>query len=956
MTFDRPPFLLLLLVLPLLLWAAGRRSRAAVPDATRRLAFGVRVAVVLSLTVALAGPHAVKRSHDLTTLFVLDVSKSVRPDQRAAGLRYIQKALHGRRDGDSAGIITFGRTASIDDAPSPTLDSTDGLRPTVAADATDLAGALRLAAGAFPDGAGRKIVLLSDGCQNAGPDAADEIASLRAAGIRIDVAPTALDNDNFAPEAAVDDVSLPAAARADSPFPMRVSVTSSVPQKATLVLTRDGLPFTKQSVTLSPGANVFTFNDTVSRGGFHRYDVKLAAPSDTVSENNAGYGFVSVQGRPRVLYVTDAPGPLPAALSAQGMDVETAAPGAVPASVSVLASYDAVLLSGVTADEIGPGPMDAVRLSVRDFGVGLGLVGGPSGFGAGGFAGTPIEEASPVLMKPRATRKLPQAAIVVVLDASGSMAATEDGVQKVQLGARAAVNLMGALQPGDRIAVTSVTETTTLVLPLSDQSKMAQAQSAIEGVEAGGGGIYCRQGLEDAYHILLESHAALKHVILCADTSDSEQQDECVLMAGEMKARGITTTVVGIGSRADHDVPFQKSVAAAGGGQSFVVEQAEDLPHLFQRDLQNIQQTWFVEKPTRVNSSPGDDLLAGLNINSAPPLLGYNLTTAKPGTLVGLASPDGDPILAHSRYGLGRTFAFAGDDRARWSADWLGWPAFPRFWAQSVRWALRSPSNTDYQASASLVNGRGHLTVEMLHGANGSTLTASVVAPDLSVQSVPLTQTGPGRYEGAFPAEQTGAYMASVRPPTTGTANAAFLPTQTVGLVVPYSPEFRTLGANLPLLTQLAEGTGGKIQPDPSLVFRDAPAWTAGIVDLTPLLLTLCALLFVADVAVRRLGWGTRSRRQAPPAPQVWGEGTSRSIGKPQGGEELSAPPRSSTRPTAKVAPLLPAVEALRTGAKRGGPGGPPASVLSRRAVPAEPEDDPFPFVASLKNRKGRDD
>ena len=611
MTFDRPLFLLLLVVLPILLWALGRNSRAPVPPASRLLALCVRIAVVFLLILALAEPHIVKRSHDLSTVFVLDVSRSVRPEQRAAGLRYIQKALDGKRGGDSAGIVTFGRTANIDDAPSGTLGNVGNLHPTVAADATDLAGALRLASGAFPDGAGKKIVLLSDGNQNAGTDAADEIASLRAQGVRVDIAPTALDGDTGAPEAAVDDVSLPSTARADSPFPVHVSVTSTAAQKATLTLTRDGQPFTKQTVTLAAGANVFTFNDRVERGGFHRYDVQLSAPSDTVAENNVGYGFVAVQGRPRVLYVTDTPGPLPAALTTQGMDVETAAPGAVPANVSVLASYDAVLLSGVAADELGTGPMDALRLSCRDFGVGLGLVGGPQGFGAGGFSGTPIEEASPVLMRPRATRKLPAAAIVVVLDASGSMAATEDGVQKVQLGARAAVNLMGALQPGDQIAVTSVTETTTLVVPLSDQSKTAQAQSAIEGVSAGGGGIYCRQGLEDAYHILLESHAALKHVILCADTSDSEQQEECVAMAADMKARGITTTVVGIGSTADHDVPFQQQVAAAGGGQSFIVQQAEDLPHLFQRDLQNVQQTWFVEKPTRVLPSSGDDLIAG---------------------------------------------------------------------------------------------------------------------------------------------------------------------------------------------------------------------------------------------------------------------------------------------------------------------------------------------------------
>ena len=145
------------MVLPPVLWVLARQSHAAVPQATRRLAFAVRVAVLFLLTLALAGPHAVQRSHDLTTVFVLDVSKSIRPEQRAAGLRYISKALSSKPNGDSAGIITFGRTANIDDAPSATLDNTDGLQPTVAADATDLTGALRLASGAFPMGRAARL-------------------------------------------------------------------------------------------------------------------------------------------------------------------------------------------------------------------------------------------------------------------------------------------------------------------------------------------------------------------------------------------------------------------------------------------------------------------------------------------------------------------------------------------------------------------------------------------------------------------------------------------------------------------------------------------------------------------------------------------------------------------------------------------------------------------------------
>ena len=394
-------------------------------------------------------------------------------------------------------------------------------------------------------------------------------------------------------------------------------------------------------------------------------------------------------------------------------------------------------------------------------------------------------------MDVRSRRRLPSAAVVVVLDASGSMAATEDGVEKVELGARAAVQLMGALQADDQVAVTAVTETTSVVVPLEAASEAGAAKASIQDLHAGGGGIYCRQGLSDAYAMLLESHAPIKHVILCADTTDSEQQEGCVTMAQEMqREHHITTTVCGIGHADDPHVPFQRALAKAGHGQLFVVNEAADLPGLFQRDVQTIQQSWFIEKPF---SPPWptrpDSVIGGIPFSSAPPLLGYNLTTAKPGAIVALRAPgEGDPIFAYWRYGLGRVFAFTSDDRAHWAVQWLPWTGYGQFWAQALRWSLRSNAATDFQTTVENESGKGHIVVEAYGQSGGfadkAALTSRVVAPNLSTTTVPLDQTAPGRYEGAFDSDQTGAYMVNVRQQTPGTGRVPSIPSpsQTVGV------------------------------------------------------------------------------------------------------------------------------------------------------------------------------
>lgn len=959
LTFDRPWLLLLLPVAALLLWLTARRSYAGLHPATQNLALAARCIVATLLVFAVAGTHIVKRSNTLTTLFLLDVSRSVRPDQRAQGIAYVRKALENKRGDDMAGIVVFGRTAFMESAPSETLQQLDNIHASVAGDATDLSEALQIAQAAFPPGAGRKIVLLSDGNENKG-SAEGEIERLRADGVVVDVAPTALgqtQNGGPTPEAMVEGVTLPARARQSAPFGMRVVVSSTTPQGATLTVTRDGRPIARQKVSLKAGKNAFNFQEKVETPGFHKYDAQIQAAGDGVPENNHASGYVAVTGKPRVLYVTDTDAPsyqtLKTAMARQQIELQIQPPGALSASVPALAAFDSIVLSNIPSEELGPQQMAALEVAVRDFGVGFGMVGGENSFGAGRYNNTPIEAALPVRMDVRKQRRLPPAAVVVVLDASGSMASTENGIQKVQLGARAAVQLMGALQPDDQIAVTTVTETTTVAVPLQPAAQASKARGLIESVHAGGGGIFCYQGLSDAYAILQRSNAPIRHVILCADTGDSDQQDGAVELAQEMlRKEHITTTVCGIGHREDQHVPFQKALAKAGNGQLFIVNQASDLPKLFQRDVQMIQQSLFIEKPFLARYNPADIVINGINWATQPPLLGYDLTTAKPGATLALTAPGEfhDPVFATWRYGLGRTFAFTSDDRAHWAVRWLGWDGYQRFWAQALRWSLRSNTNADFQADVSNESGKGRIVVDAFNESSGfinkANLTAKIVAPDLTVKQVPLAQTAPGRYEGNFDTDQTGAYMVNVRKgsgtvPTGGPAP----PSQTVGLVVPYSPEYRTLGPDLPLLTRLAEATGGKIQPDPTRIFRDAPSWVVGVLDLAPALLLLSALLFLTDIAIRRLAIRPSQVR----------DGTRRTV--EAAGTRLAAL-KNARAPRVSSAPSTPQMERLlsRKTASRAAVEDDAATtterLLSRQASRAEDDgDNPFPQVASLPSK-----
>jgi Ca-activated chloride channel family protein len=84
-----------------------------------------------------------------------------------------------------------------------------------------------------------------------------------------------------------------------------------------------------------------------------------------------------------------------------------------------------------------------------------------------------------------------------------------------------------------------------------------------------------------------------------------------------------------------------------------------------------------------------------------------------------------------------------------------------------------------------------------------------------------------------------------------------------VGLVVPYSPEYKATGTDESLLGELARLTGGGELAEPLHAFlHDLPSADRAREIWRPMLLAV-ALLFPVDVAVRRLVLGRRDMREA---------------------------------------------------------------------------------------------
>src|SRR5207248_4234494 len=162
---------------------------------------------------------------------------------------------------------------------------------------TDIAGALRLALSAAPDGA--RLILLSDGWQTTG-DARTVAAAARARHVTVD---TVALGGHGVDDAALTRLQAPAALHQGDTLPLLLTVRSTIARRATVSLAQDGRLVGQESLLLHRGDNPFLLPLPAPGPGWHSYRVAVSMRGDAVAQNNALDTTTRVIGRPRILVV-----------------------------------------------------------------------------------------------------------------------------------------------------------------------------------------------------------------------------------------------------------------------------------------------------------------------------------------------------------------------------------------------------------------------------------------------------------------------------------------------------------------------------------------------------------------------------------------------------------------------------------------------------------------------------
>jgi len=976
LSFDRPLWLLALLILVPYIVLTAWRSAASIEPWSLRLSTGIRLVVVALLIATLAEPLVRRESTDRAVIVVMDDSASVPTPAHDHARSWLREASKlDRAAQDRLGVISAGRDAVVQALPTAhTVASFEGARAN--GEGTNLESALRLAIALAPADAGTRIVLASDGNETTG-DLSRAASAAAALGVPIDVLPIPFQLDQ---EVLVDEIDAPPSARPDTAVRVRVVLRATKAATGTLRIqirgsTHDDLVI---PVTLNAGINEYTVRATVGGGGPTRFravfepaEGAAAASIDTRDENNQAEAITFVTpGSGRVLIIESSPDegrPLANVLRNAELTVDVEPTGVAPQSLAEWGGYDAVVMINQPTWVYTAAQQAQIPRAVHDLGVGLVMIGGPHAYGAGAWQGSALEPALPILLEPKVERRNLRGALAIVIDVSGSMSMPVPGTtaSRIDLAIEAAVSALESLSSRDYVAVIAFAGDYRIAVPLGPNTDPRGSAAAIRSSSPmGGTNLY--PAIRAAGQLLLNASGGVRHVLAISDGETTGTPQEGAEIAGLLAQAGITVTTVGIADGAGADT--LRAVAAAGGGQFHPLATSAgmaQLPAILIQEAMTLRRTLISEGDPFEPAATGRDAWIAEH-SPLPPLTGYVVTADRGGlSEITLRGPEGDPLLARWQYGLGRVLCFMSDSAPRWASAWTTWPSFEAFWARQVRWVLRPPPRSA-RTELRIVDGTGHVTLE-LRDADGAPLAVDAligrIVPDEKA-SVPVefVRTGRGTFRATVELPDASTYLLSTRWMSDGVADGS-----QAAFVRPTSPEHRFLRDDASRLAHVARATGGRVLDvdavPTALHSRDGVKAPIHSRAIWPLLALVAGGLMIVDIAVRRLRFDrstiasaaaafTPAATSAPLATRlrkhrVPGDPAAASSAQPAttgvaadgtGGPKRVAPPA-----------VVPEGQAPPPGA-----GAPPAATSPESAEPKQPADTTDSLVAKLRKHRAR--
>ncbi|MDU4736352.1 VWA domain-containing protein [Clostridium sp.] len=813
------------------------------PWSKNEIAIFISRIVIFTLLILAFGNITINlKGRNISTVFLLDVSESA-GDFEESGKDFISTAIESMPRGNKAGVVLFGDDSKIDKVLNKKKEykSIDE-KPVVTA--TNIQEAVESALGLFERGGSKRIVLITDGEENQG-DILKSIPLINEQKIDFKVYKITGEKGE---EIYVDNVKVPDNISVGEEFSVSIDIKSNYATKAKLTLFSGRNKVGEQQVQIQKGKNSFVFKDKQSSGGFKGYRVLVEAEGDTNKVNNEFSTFTNVMDKPNILLINGIKGDseaLEEILSNSGANIKKIAPSASPSTLNELLEYKSIVLNDVHRDDLNNGFMDNIEAYVKDYGGGLITFGGEDSYALGGYKDTSLEKVLPVYMDKRGKNEVPAISINLIIDKSGSMSAEGGGVSKLTLAKEAAMKALENLREVDEISVIAFDDTYDEVVPLQKVGDKEAIKELISGIQIRGGtSIY--PALEQGYNMQMQSSAKIKHTILLTDGQDGYELDNYATLLQNFIDNNITLSTVAVGEGANAGLLNQ--LASIGKGRSYYTDIYTDIPRIFAKEVLLSAGTYIINEEFTPKILSNHEILSGVKTSDGiPSLLGYIGTSIKENAVEILSSNHDEPILAAMQYGIGRTVSFTSDVSGQWSKNYLAWEYGPQLIKNMVYFTIPKYGE------------EGKLNISQEGNEAKVEFYNDKISKDAKVKGIyngengeegefELRQVEPGKFEANIPLDSLGFYNFSIREEESGEVKNNYKG----AFALQYSDEYK-FNTNGEKLDVVVKETKGSFINKPEEVFEGKLQREYKKINLTTPLIVISILLFMLDIAYRRL-------------------------------------------------------------------------------------------------------
>ncbi len=807
------------------------------------------------------------------------------------------------------GVVCFGKDCEVLNNLGDPSEFESVRNATVDTSETNIAEALAYTGELFKEGVIKRIVLITDGKQT---DATDTYAITRAVdglvakNIRVDA--IYLD-DNISydvSEVQISSVDFTKNAYFGREETADVGVQSTYETDAVMRLVRGEEKISEKMVSLAEGLNNIEFDLDTSEEGTFDYKVIVEAEGDENPHNNEYTFTQSVVDDMRVLFVTGSWADAVAAVEQYGdvasidvYEVDTTVPlsrkelyieqfrdnedinfhlldTAVPVDIEQLCWYDQIVLANLDVSDLDGSTtfMRNVDTAVSLFGKDLVTMGNLYLQSATTEAQRALTDMLPVRYGNQdGEPKL----YTLIVDSSLSM----EHLFHLEIAKQLSIRLLDILNPEDQICIITFYGDAELVqAPISLENNRQTIINSINGLD-GRQGTVIGAGLRMAYEFIAPLPYSEKQVMLITDglnyvgagTGTSIPNPETVIT--QMYDVGIATSVFDVGRQGDaadgsNSDPAATTAkrsleryAAVGHGKYYYSNNLENLDEVTFGEISDNVTATVVEQEATVNVlRRTDSVLSGINISEIPAVSGYVYSRIKPSATTVLTldheTPSGNqneiPLFAYWDYGNGKVSTFTsmvGGENGSWLTHWAESGIEGQFLQNVFEENIpKEKSSVPYNLEIEQEGSVSRITVTPSNYQYDGLVTLNISTPDGDAYTELMT-FGSNYYYSEIDSSLVGKYVIEVVYSFAGNDYA-----QTAVLNNSFAAEYDSFASYDPSELLRALNGRGIVSTDGELALvNNEDDLATYSFDLTVPLLIAVAVLFVVDVAVRKLKW-----------------------------------------------------------------------------------------------------